>query len=389
MGLKTHIDPLLRQAVDRGDVPGVIAMATNRDEAIYAGAFGERVKDSGAAMTTDTVVWIASMTKALTSLAAMQLVEQGKLDLNGPASRILPELDKVQVLQGFDTLGEPVLRAPTRPITLRHLLSHTAGFGYEIWNEEIGHYQEKTGTPGITTCENAALSTPLLFEPGERWNYGINIDFAGKMVEAVSGQTLGQYLKQNVFEPLGMTDTAFRITPSMRERLAKIHERKENGSLAPVEIEIPQEPEFEMGGGGLYGTVGDYLRFVRMLLNQGRVGGRAFLKPETVAAMSTNQMGDCRVALLKTAKPGLSNDAEFFPGMEKTWGLSFMINTEPAPTGRSAGSLAWAGLANTYYWIDQTKGVGGVYATQILPFADVKSLPLFLDFETAVYRNLT
>ncbi|WP_119419516.1 serine hydrolase domain-containing protein [Desertibaculum subflavum] len=388
MGLETHIDPLLRQAVDQGAVPGVVAMATDRDDIIYAGAFGERIKGSGTAMTADTVVWIASMTKAITGLAAMQLVERGLLDLNGPASRVLPELGKVQVLQGFDTAGEPVLRAPTRQITLRHLLTHTAGFGYEIWNDEIGRYQEKTGIPGITTCENAALKTPLLFEPGERWNYGINIDFAGKMVEAVSGQTLGQYLKQNVFDPLGMADTAFRIRPDMRERLAKIHERKDDGSLAPVDIEIPQEPEFEMGGGGLYGTVGDYLKFVRMMLNQGRVGARQILKPETVAAMSRNQMGDCRVTLLKTEKPGLSNDAEFFPGMEKTWGLSFMINTQPAPTGRSAGSLAWAGLANTYYWIDQAKGVGGVYATQILPFADVKSLPLFLDFETAVYRNL-
>lgn len=388
MGLETHIDPLLRQAVEQGAVPGVVAMATDRNDTIYAGAFGERIKGSGPAMTADTVVWIASMTKAITGLAAMQLVERGLLDLNGPASRVLPELGKVQVLQGFDTAGEPVLRAPTRPITLRHLLTHTAGFGYEIWNDEIGRYQEKTGTPGITTCENAALKTPLLFEPGERWNYGINIDFAGKMVEAVSGQTLGQYLKQNVFDPLGMADTAFKIRPDMRERLAKIHERKDDGTLAPVDIEIPQEPEFEMGGGGLYGTVGDYLKFVRMMLNQGRVGARQVLKPETVAAMSKNQMGDCRVTLLKTEMAGLSNDAEFFPGMEKTWGLSFMINTQPAPTGRSAGSLAWAGLANTYYWIDQAKGVGGVYATQILPFADIKSLPLFLDFETAVYRNL-
>lgn len=388
MGLATHIDPLLRQAVDRGDVPGVIAMATNRNETIYSGAFGERVKGSGVEMTTDTVVWLASMTKAVTGLAAMQLVERGQLDLDGPAANVLPELGKVQVLQGFDTHGEPVLRAPTRPITLRHLLTHTAGFGYEIWDEEIARYQEKTGLPGITSCENAALKMPLLFEPGERWNYGINIDFVGKMVEAVSGLTLGQYLQQNVFDPLGMSDTAFKISPSMRERLARIHARKENGTLEPIEVELTQTPEFEMGGGGLYGTVGDYLKFVQLMLNQGRTGTRQFLKPETVAMMSTKQMGDCRVTLLKPVNASLSNDAEFFPGMPKSWGLSFMINDEPAPTGRSAGSLAWAGLANTYYWIDQAKGVGGVYATQILPFADVKALPLYYSFETAVYRNL-
>ncbi|HSA79912.1 MAG TPA: serine hydrolase domain-containing protein, partial [Geminicoccaceae bacterium] len=235
-----------------------------------------------------------------------------------------------------------------------------------------------------------ALRTPLLFDPGERWEYGINIDWAGKMVEAVSGQKLGAYLKANVFEPLGMRDTAFKITDDMRRRQAKIHQRGEDDSLTPLlDLEIPQEPEFEMGGGGLYGTVRDYAKFVRMILNQGRADGQQVLKPETVAKMSVNQMGACRVCAVKTAMPALSNDAEFFPGMPKTWGLSFMINTERAPTGRNPGSLAWAGLANSYYWIDPTAGVGGVYATQVLPFADKKALPLFLAFEKTIYDHLS
>jgi CubicO group peptidase (beta-lactamase class C family) len=226
-----------------------------------------------------------------------------------------------------------------------------------------------------------------LFDPGERWDYGINIDWAGKMVEATSGKKLGQYLKDEVLGPLGMDSTAFFISPGMRERLARIHHRGPDGSLTPdMMLEIPQNPEFEMGGGGLYGTAGDYAKFVRMMLNNGRSDrGEPVLKPETVAQMSKNAMGDCKVCLLKTAMAPLSNDAEFFPGMDKRWGLTFMINSEKAPTGRSPGSLAWAGLANTYYWIDQSKGVGGVYATQVLPFADVKSLPLFYAFEKAVY----
>jgi CubicO group peptidase (beta-lactamase class C family) len=245
------------------------------------------------------------------------------------------------------------------------------------------------GLPGIITCEEMALRTPLLFDPGERWEYGINIDWAGKMVEAVSGQKLGAYMKANVFEPLGMRDTAFQISDDMRARLAKIHQRGEDdGFEALLDLEIPQEPEFEMGGGGLYGTVLDYASFVRMILNRGRADGRQVLKPETVEQMSVNQMGECRVCGLKTAMPPLSNDAEFFPGMPKTWGLSFMINTERAPTGRNAGSLAWAGLANSYYWIDPTAGIGGVYATQVLPFADKKALPLFLEFEKTVYDQL-
>jgi methyl acetate hydrolase len=208
-------------------------------------------------------------------------------------------------------------------------------------------------------------------------------------VETASGKKLGAVLKENLFEPLGMKDTAFRITPSMRQRLAKIHQRGEDDKLAPLmDLEIPQEPEFEMGGGGLYGTAGDYLKFVRMMLNGGKANGKQILKAETVKTMAANHIGPLHVGPLKTAMAPLSNDVDIFPGMPKKWGLSFLINTEKAPTGRSAGSLAWAGLANTYFWIDQAKGVGGVYLSQVLPFADKKSLPLYAEFETAVYQSM-
>ena len=381
------IDAVLKRAADAGDVPGVVAMATDRSSIIYEGAFGKRVLGQPAAMTADTVGWIASMTKALTATAAMQLVEQGKLDLDQPAAKVVPDIAAAQVLEGFDAAGQPRTRAPKRAITLRHLLTHTAGFGYEIWSEDIAKYQTAKDIPGIITCQNAALRTPLLFDPGDRWFYGINIDWAGKMVEATSGKRLGTYLQENVLAPLGMKSTAFKITPAMRERLAKIHQRGDDDSLAPqMDLEIPQDAEFDMGGGGLYGTAGDYLQFVRMILNRGKVGGTQVLKPETVDLMSRNQMGDCRVTLLKTAAPPLSNDAEFFPGVEKTWGLSFQINAGKAPTGRPAGGLMWAGLANTYFWIDQATGIGGVYITQVLPFGDKKSLPLYYEFEGAFYE---
>ena len=387
MALRESADALLRGAVEKGEVPGVVALATTADDTIYQGAFGVRALGGGAAMTTDTVVWIASMTKALTATAAMQLVERGKLDLDSAAARWVPALGAVQVLDGFDAAGKPVLRQPKRPVTLRHLLTHTAGFAYEIWSPEIIRYQQATDTPGIITCANAALGTPLLFDPGERWMYGINIDWAGKIVEAVSGQRLGGYMKANIFDPLGMSSTAFKITPGMRARLAKIHQRGDDGTLQPLDLELTQEPEFEMGGGGLYSTAGDYAKFLRMILNRGAGKGGRVLEPETVDLMARNAMGDKQVVKLPTAIPPLSNDAEFFPGSPKRWGLSFMINDETAPTGRSAGSLAWAGLANTFYWIDPKKGVGGVYLSQILPFADVKSLPLFYAFESAVYAG--
>jgi methyl acetate hydrolase len=383
---KNKIDALLQRAVESGDVPGVIAMATDRNGVIYEGAYGKRVLGQPAAMTTDTVVWIASMSKALTSAGAMQLVEQGKLDLDAPAAKIVPEIATIEVLEGFDAAGQPRTRSPKRAITLRHLLTHTAGFGYDIWSTDLAKYQAAKNIPGIISCQNAALRTPLLFDPGDRWFYGINIDWAGKMVEAVSGKRLGVYLQENLFAPLGMTSTAFKIRPDMRDRLAKIHQRGDNDAFTPqMDLEIPQEPEFEMGGGGLYGTGGDYLRFVRLILNHGKADGNQVLKPETIDLMIRNNMGDNRVSLLKTAAPPLSNDAEFFPGMPKTWGLSFQINTEKAPTGRPAGGLMWAGLANTYFWIDPSTGVGGVYLSQVLPFADKKSLPLYYAFESAIY----
>jgi CubicO group peptidase (beta-lactamase class C family) len=384
---KNEIDTLLGTAAQAGDVPGVVATATTREGTIYEGGFGWRVLGEPAEMSPDTVVWIASMTKALTGTAVMQLVEQGKLELDAPASSVLPELGEAMVLEEFDDEGQPRTRAPKRPITLRHLLTHTAGFAYEFWNADVVSYQQVKGLPPIISCQNATLQLPLHFDPGDRWEYGINIDWAGKMVEAVSGKKLGEYLSDYLFSPLGMNDTAFRITPSMRQRLAKIHQRGDDGLLTPIEVEIPQDPEFEMGGGGLYGTAGDYLKFVRMILNRGRAGVEQVLKPETVDLMSRNAMGDIKVTMLYSVAPVLSNDAEFFPGMPKGWGLSFMINDEQAPTGRSAGSLAWSGLANTYFWIDPTRGLGGVYVTQVFPFADYKALPLFFEFEKGVYQN--
>jgi methyl acetate hydrolase len=382
------IDRVLEAAIGRGDVPGVVAMAATRDGAVYQGAFGRRALPDGAAITAGTVFWIASMTKAVTSTAAMQLVEQGKLSLDRPIADILPELAGPQVLEGFDPAGEPRLRPAKRPITLRHLITHTAGFVYDIWNADMGRYMEKTGLPGIISCQNAALALPLVFEPGEKWDYGINIDWAGLAVERASGQRLGAYFAEHLFGPIGMKDTGFRLTADHRARLAGMHARGADGTLAPIEFEIPQEPEFEMGGGGLYGTAADYLAFQRVFLNQGRAEGRQVLKPETVALMAQNAIGDLQVRLLKTAVPGSSNDAEFFPGMVKKWGLGFMISTEQVPGGRRAGALAWAGLGNTYFWIDPAAGVAGVILMQLLPFADAKALALLGAFEWAVYAAL-
>jgi methyl acetate hydrolase len=386
MTLYDRANRILSKACEAGLVPGVVAMATDRNGTIYEGAFGERTL-GGAAMTLDSVGWIASMTKAVTSIAAVQLVERGKLDLDAPAAKVVPEIAELKVLTGFDAAGAPQLRPVKRPITLRHLLTHSSGCSYEIWNHDMGKVQAALGIPSVTECKNKALTLPLVADPGERWEYGVSIDWAGKMVEAVSGLKLGQFLKANLFDPLGMNSTAFKITSNMRARLASTHLRGADDKLSVFPFEIPQEPEFEMGGGGLYGTVGDYLQFIRMILNGGQLGPERVLKPETVQLLGLNHMGTNRVSLLKAAIP-LTNDAEFFPGVEKSWGLGFQINDEPVFTGRPAGGLMWAGLANSFYWIDPKTGVGGAFLTQIFPFADKEAVPLYYAFEAAVYDSL-
>ena len=386
--LKTNADAVLRSAIAAGDVPGVAAAVTTADGTIYESAYGVRVQGQSTPMSADTVMWIASMTKPVVGAAAMQLVEQGKLSLDEPAGKVIPHLGQVQVLTGWDAAGKPMTRAPKTPITLRRLLTHTSGYVYDIWDPEMARFHKTMEMPRAGSGKNIALTIPLAFDPGQKWEYGIGIDWTGKMIEAVSGLRLGQYIQKNIADPLGMGSTAFRITPDMRARMAKVHARQPDGSLTVTATEVPQDPEFEPGGGGLYSTASDYQRFMRMIMNGGRGNGNQILRPETVAMMSKNAMGSLRVEMLRTQNPALSADAEFFVGAPKTWGLSFMINEEAAPTGRSAGSLAWAGLANTYFWIDPKKSIAGVIMMQTLPFVEPKSIALFTAYEKSVYASL-
>jgi methyl acetate hydrolase len=382
------IDQILRQKTDAREIPGVVAMAANGEEVIYQGAFGKRDLSKDDAMTLDSVFWIASMTKAVTTAAAMQLVEQGKLSLEAPIGKLLPDLAAPQVLEGFDAAGEPKLRPARKEITLRHLMTHTAGFCYDMWNGDMGKYMEKTGTPGIITCQNAALKTPIMSDPGTRWEYGTNIDFVGKAVEVASGKRLDAYLRDQMLAPLGMNDTGFKIGESQRKRLVAMHARGPDGTLAPVPFELEQEPEFHMGGGGLYGTAGDYIRFTQMILNKGRGNGNQVLKPETVAMMSQNHIGELAMTKMISVALPYTNDVDLYPDIVKKWGLSFMINSAKTPEGRSAGSLAWAGLANTYFWIDPSRDVAGVILMQVLPFADGKCLEAFAGLERGIYAGL-
>jgi methyl acetate hydrolase len=385
---RAQIDQALQQKADTGKIPGVVAVATTGTDVIYQGAFGKRDLGKTVRMTEDSVFWIASMTKAITTAGAMQLVEQGRLSLDEPIGRVLPDLASPHVLDGFDASGKPILRPAKGAITLRHLLTHTSGYCLQYWNHDMRTYVESRGLPEILSCKADALKLPLVFDPGTRWEYGIGLDFVGKVIEAVSGLRLDAYLHDNIIAPLGMSDTAFKLGKSQRDRLVTIHSRGENGLLTPIQFELEQEPEFLSGGSGLYSTASDYIRFVRMILNKGRGNGNRLLKPETIEAMGQNHIGQIEVTRLPTEAPNLVMDIDFFPEISKKWGLGFMINMAAIPEGRSAGSLSWAGAANTHYWIDPSREIAGVIMMQVLPFCDEICLSACSDFERGIYLEL-
>jgi CubicO group peptidase (beta-lactamase class C family) len=365
-----------------------VALAVTDKGLLYEGTAGTRRLGDSAPMTLDTVFRIASMTKAITSVAAMQLVEQGKLKLDEPVPNIDPALGSPQVLEGFDATGAPMLRPAKRPITLRHLLTHTAGFSYEIWDPNTVRYVKVSGMPSTISGKVAALRLPLVFDPGEKWEYGINIDWVGRLVEATSGLTLDAYFRDKIFTPLEMKDSGYVTSEAQRARQARVHQRQADGSLVPQPLETPSTPEFWSGGGPLYSTGPDYLTFLQMLLHGGRFKGAQLLRPETVALMGQNHIGNIPAGVMKTENPARSNNVDFFPGAEIRWGLGYMLNMQPGPNGRSAGTVTWGGIFNTYYWLDPVKRVTGLIMTQILPFADQRVLQLYGQFESGVYQAL-
>lgn len=366
------------------EIPGVVAMAANEASVVYQGAFGARNIAAATPMSPDTIFRIASMVKLLTSVAALQLVERGKLKLDEPAANIDPTLAAPQVLAGFDAKGVPQLRPAQQPITLRNLLTHTSGFSYPLWDPGVLQYLK------AAKVKSALPRRPLMFEPGTRWAYGGSIDNVSRLVEIASGVGIDRYFIENITGPLGMNDTGFVITEKQRAREASLHVRDAGGKLIPKPLEKPAvpAPTSFSGGGGIYSTAPDYLTLLQTLLNGGRLRGTSLLRPDTVASLSANQTGNIEAGILKTANPALSNDVDFFPGVHLRWGLGHMINVDPVRDGRAAGSGTWAGLYNTYYWIDPKKRIAGVIMMQILPFADKQALVAYRQFERGIYHAL-
>jgi len=381
-GGAVSIDDTLRGGMERRKIPAVTAVVATDSKITYQGAFGTRDSASGVKVAPDSIFAIASMTKAVTSVAAMQLVEQGKLKLDEPVSKLVPEFAKLQVLDGYDASGKPVLRPARTPVTLKHLLTHTSGLCYDTWSGDMQRYEKAGGA----VPSGVAPLPPLMFEPGARWQYGYGADWSGRLVEIVSGQTLEQYFQSNILQPLGMQDTSFIVPAAKFDRLVSRYDRQPDGSLKEEPRVLPAPPKAFNGGGGLYSTSADYIKFTQMILRRGRAAdGRQVLHPKTVEQMSTNQIGALSAGKLKTYIPDRSSFFYIHTGATEKWGLGFLINTTPYTGGRSAGSLAWAGIANTFYWIDPKRKICAVIMMQFLPFVDKEAVGLLGDFERAVY----
>ena len=379
------IDKVLNKPIEAGLIPGLVALAADDRGVFYQGAFGRRAVDKTEPMTLDSVFRIASMTKAVTGTAAMQLVEQGRIGLEQPMGDLLPVVKDVKVLEGFDADGAPRLRNPKAPVTLRHLLTHTSGYGYDIFNADLARYIAGAGLPSILTRKNDALRVPLLFDPGTAWEYGIGVDLAGKVVEAVTGEDLESYFRRHILDPLGMRSTSFLLRNDMAQRLVGTHMRGPDGKPAAINLEPTEEGEFHTGGAGLFSTAPDYIAFARMLLEGGTLDGVRVLKPETVKLMTHNAIGKLDVPMVHSNNPALALEVETFPGQVKKWGLTFLINTEDVEGFRGAGSLTWGGVHNTYYWIDLKNRVTAVALMQILPIGDPHVQETMIGFERAIY----
>ena len=379
------IDGALEQAVSTGALPGVVAMVGDREGTLYEGVYGRLSVESDDPARADTMFWIASMSKAIVSVAALQLIERGELELETPVADILPAFGELPILDGFD--GDvPRLRASTRPVTLRHLLTHTSGCGYWFDNPDVLRYHRVTGVPDPMSGSAEMLCVPRLFEAGERWEYGTSVDWLGLVVEKIGAADLDTHLRTHICEPLGMPDTTFDPSDAQRDRLMAIHDARAGRPLSLSSIALPADQSMWSGGGGLYSTAGDYLRFMRALLRGGELDGERILRQQTMELAFTDCLQGAPLPAdgTRSVVSELTNDVPILP-FKRGFGLGFSLTLENIPGMRRAGTGNWAGLCNSYFWIDHTSGIAATLMTQILPFFDDGVVQTLLGFETAVY----
>ena len=385
--VKTSVDAVLEQAVASGAVPNVVAIAADRDGIIYEGAVGPRVSGQQEDVSADTHYRIMSMTKIVATVAALQLVEQGKLDLDAPVEQYCPEFAKVQVLERLDG-DKPVLRAPASKATVKNLITHTSGLGYWFWNADITAWESATGTPNVLSGSKVVFTAPMVTDPGTKFVYGINTDWLGQVIEAAGAKKLDEAIKTGVTDPLGMNETVFAMSDEQRARSVPVHLQGPDGAWAPSEIDLKPAPDYWAGGHGLHSTPRDYLKFQRALLGNGTSpDGVTILEPETVQQAFSNQIGELDFpSTIETADPASSHTLSLGPGYK--WGYGLLLNTADVPGRRRAWSGAWAGLLNTHFWVDRTTGITGAIYAQFLPFVTPEALKMYADFETQLYASL-
>ena len=379
---------VLDQTIATGKLNFAVAAVGNAGGQTWSHAAGYQDAEKTKAASPDNIIQIASMTKLVTTIAALQLVEQGKLDLDTPISAYAPELNELQVLTGFAADDTPIFEKANRAPTARELMTHTAGYTYEIWNTNALKGVQLGVTPSLLG-EGNYLEAPLAFQPGTAWEYGINTDWLGVLVERLSDQRLAEYFDDNIFKPLGMTDTFYELPAGKLDRSVTMMARAAEGlvklpSFQPTPMEKGSMPHYS-GGGGLSSTVADYGRVLQMLLNSGSLDGKTLLKSETVDSMFQNNIGDIQPAALATVMPTLSNTADMSFGNKATFGLGLLIHTDGIDGGRKANAGSWAGLFNSYYWVDREAGTYGIFGTQVLPFYDGVAIETLLELEQAVY----
>lgn len=385
MDAQAAIDQVLEQALADGVVPCAALSVAGRDTVAYVRVEGQLSRNHDLPALTDTLFYIASMTKAVTAVAFLQLVEQGLVSLDQRVADILPDHDVPLVLDGYEANGRPMLRPARSLPTLEQAFTHTAGYSGGTWNPDIKRYQAEFGIPGAVSGQRKAFELPLAFDPGTRWEYGMGMDVIGQVIEAVSGQSLEAYMVEHIFDPLGMPDTRYSLSLEQFDHMARMFARQDDGSLVEQPFKAMTFPDFFPGGGGLASTIVDFSRFVRLLLGDGSLDGARILEPDTMAMLGADAIGGLGVPPVRSFDPAVSYDIDLLHGATGDWGLSFLVNRAPLPTGRQPGALCWAGLRNTFFWADRAAGVGGVMLCQTAPFMDPRVTNFFSQFEAGAY----
>ena len=373
------LDRALAEALADSDLPGMVALVTSGDSVLYRRALGVTGVGSNKPMVTDGIFRIHSMTKPITSLALMMLVERGEVDLDAPASRYLADLREREVLVSVDTTENRALtRPPSREITVRDLLRHTSGFAYTFSNHELLAMEENGGIGG--------RAQPILHDPGERWTYGVGTAFVGWIVEEISKQALPDFLRAEIFEPLGMNDTSFNLGPSEIDRLVDLARRVDG-----VVTSGPRPDSLVgqgRGDGGLVSTADDYARFIQLILGRGELDSVRLLSEAAVEEMSRNQLEGITVIEQPGAIPNLSRPFPPTGAGQDGFSLAFQVSTEEVEDRRRPGSLSWSGLGNAHFWVDPTTGIGVVLLFQIFPFYDEAVLDVMNRFEKVLYGEI-